>query len=97
MEADARKAEMEASKVAAEADAQWQEAFKIFAAAIDEHFANDSMATQLKLAKLLETNPELQAQLIKVQSLATQYEMRVTVIDPSAETSLPRPPGDKVA
>jgi len=97
LEADAHKAAMEASKIAAEADAQRQESFKVFASAIDEHFGNDSMATQLKIAKLLETNPELEIQLKKVQAIAAQYEMRVAVIDPTKQIGVPGPPGDRAA
>jgi hypothetical protein len=73
-EAESEKLFEEAARLAAEADLIRQQQLKQFCENIDSHFTkNDSpQSSALKFAKLLETNPDLLAQLQKVQMIVEQ-------------------------
>ncbi len=71
-EGEARKAAEEAMRIAVRADLEKQEDLKKFVAAVDEIFQHPGAvpeATLLKLAKLIENNPGVPAQVGKAQLL----------------------------
>ncbi|MDP2448021.1 MAG: hypothetical protein Q8M93_07275 [Polaromonas sp.] len=95
IEAEGEKLVEEAAKIAAEKDVAKQEALRIFCQTVDSTFGSeDPNAYALKLAKLLETNPEMANQLSKVQGiLATlQQQKGCHVIFESPSKLIESPP-----
>ena len=93
---EARKTAEEAAEIAAKKDLLKQKGAKAFNAVIDDIFADDSLpagAKALKLAKLMEENPEVAAQLDKVkgiiETLALQKGLKMEIVDESGK-ALPR-------
>ncbi len=83
---EAQKLAEEAAKIAAQTDAERQEAYRRFAENVDELFTGSpDDAEALKLMKLLEANPGLKEQAEKVQALLgwlrDHRETRVEILD----------------
>ena len=66
----------EAIRIGTERNLTRQEELKLFCEIINEHFsdADTEAKIQLKMAKLLETNPEIEKQLNKVNSIITKLK-----------------------
>ena len=90
---EARKIAEEADKIAAKRDLIRQKSAKEFGDVVDDIFMVDSLplgARALKLAKLIEKNPNVFAQLEKaeevIESLAFKKVLRVEIVDKSKKT-----------
>jgi hypothetical protein len=87
---EARKIAEEAAEIAAKKDLIRQKSAKEFVAVIDDIFADDSLppgAKALKLAKLMEENPQVAAQLENVkeiiETLALKKGLNIQAVDES--------------
>lgn len=87
---EARKVAEEAAEIAAKKDLIRQKSAKEFGAVIDDIFADDSLppgAKALKLAKLMEENPQVAAQLENVkgiiETLALKKGLNIQAVDES--------------
>lgn len=71
LDAEGEKLVQEAAKLSAERDVAKQEELRIFCETVDKSFAPDDSphVVKLKLAKLLETNPQIANQLEKVNEI----------------------------
>ena len=85
----------EASEIAAKKDLIRQKSAKEFGAVIDDIFADDSLppgAKALKLAKLMEENPQVAAQLDNVkeiiETLALKKDFNIQSVNESNKTYL---------
>lgn len=91
VDAEGEKLIQEAAKLAAEKDLIKQEQFRTFCETVDKSFsANDPQQNvMLKLAKLLETNPEIGNQLEKVNEiihkLRQDKECRIFISPPAED------------
>lgn len=87
----------EAAKIAAEKSKIQQEELTEFCNTVDNHFmeADDDTKIKLKMAKLLETNPEIGNQLDKVnsilESLQSKRGVRVSIQDSATQTTIAEP------
>jgi len=75
---EARKIEEEANEIAAKRDLIKQKSAKEFGYVIDEIFADDSLpafAKALKLAKLMEENPQVVAQLERAEEVIDKFSL----------------------
>jgi hypothetical protein len=90
-ESEARKNVQKATELAAEADLKRQQATKEFQDNVDRVFSDDGLppaAKKLKLAKLIESNPDLEKQLDKVEKIIERLSTKGGIIqivqDPQA-------------
>ena len=82
MQAEARVAAETANKLAAEREAIKHENFRKFVEVIDKTFSqhSDEAALKLKLAKLIETFPELEENLAKIKEYESEYGLMLVRI-----------------
>lgn len=76
---EARKIMAEAAEIAARRELEIQKEGENFLAIVDDIFVNDELteATKaLKLAKLIEKNPEIAAQLVKVKEIIEKLALK---------------------